>query len=69
MEFQHITVTVYCTILQDDRQRLVLKLKKPEDKRKVKWEEGTVDNEHMNKKKSKCKSISGISILYRVDTA
>ena len=44
-------------ILQDGRQRVVLKLKKPEDKRKVKWEEGTVDNEHMNKKKSKCKLI------------
>ena len=28
--------------------------KKVEEEKKVKWEEGTVDNEFMNKKKSKC---------------
>ena len=33
---------------------MVLKLKKPKNDKKVKWDEGTVDNEHMNKKKSKC---------------
>ena len=46
---------------------VVLKLKKPEDGRKVKWEEGTVDNEHMDKKKSKCKIVirlHGILISY-----
>ncbi|ELU06662.1 hypothetical protein CAPTEDRAFT_220139 [Capitella teleta] len=31
-----------------------LKLKKPKSDKKVKWTEGTVDNEHMDKKKSKC---------------
>jgi protein phosphatase 1 regulatory subunit 11 len=31
-----------------------LKLKKPKNDRKVKWTEGTVDNEHLDKKKSKC---------------
>jgi len=33
---------------------VTLKLKKADTDRKVKWGEGTVDNEHMNKKKSKC---------------
>lgn len=33
---------------------VTLKLKKSEPDRKVKWGEDTVDNEHMNKKKSKC---------------
>jgi len=31
-----------------------LKLKKPPATRRVQWTEDTVDNEHMNKKKSKC---------------
>jgi len=33
---------------------LKLKLKKPPASRRVQWTEDTVDNEHMNKKKSKC---------------
>jgi len=33
---------------------VVLKLKKPETDKKVKWDQQTVDNEHMDKKKSKC---------------
>jgi len=33
---------------------LKLKLKKPPPSRRVQWTEDTVDNEHMNKKKSKC---------------
>ena len=32
-----------------------MKLKKPKNDKEVKWGEGTIDNEHMNKKKSKCK--------------
>lgn len=32
-----------------------LKLRKPKTDRKVDWSTDTVDNEHMNKKKSKCK--------------
>ncbi|XP_023224114.1 protein phosphatase 1 regulatory subunit 11-like [Centruroides sculpturatus] len=31
-----------------------LKLKKPSTQKKVKWSEETVDNENLNKKKSKC---------------
>lgn len=36
---------------------LQLKLRKPKNKREVKWTTDTVDNEHLNKKKSKCESI------------
>ncbi|KAK2587587.1 hypothetical protein KPH14_003715 [Odynerus spinipes] len=31
-----------------------LRLRKPQSNKKVQWTQGTVDNEHMNKKKSKC---------------
>ncbi|XP_050041756.2 uncharacterized protein [Dermacentor andersoni] len=36
--------------------RVVLKLRKPatKNRRQVAWTEGTVDNEHMNRRKSKC---------------
>lgn len=33
---------------------LHLRLNKPQTKKKVQWTTNTVDNEHMNKKKSKC---------------
>ncbi|XP_061396335.1 uncharacterized protein ZK945.8 [Musca vetustissima] len=33
---------------------LRLRLNKPKSNKKVGWQEGTVDNEHMGKKKSKC---------------
>ncbi|XP_035914782.1 E3 ubiquitin-protein ligase PPP1R11 [Anopheles stephensi] len=33
---------------------LRLRLQKPRNSKKVQWTNGTVDNEHMNKKKSKC---------------
>ncbi|XP_058058454.1 E3 ubiquitin-protein ligase PPP1R11 [Anopheles bellator] len=33
---------------------LRLRLQKPRSDKKVQWTNGTVDNEHMNKKKSKC---------------
>ncbi|XP_058120296.1 E3 ubiquitin-protein ligase PPP1R11-like [Anopheles ziemanni] len=33
---------------------LRLRLQKPRNDKKVQWTNGTVDNEHMNKKKSKC---------------
>uniref|UniRef100_A0A4Y0BKH9 E3 ubiquitin-protein ligase PPP1R11 n=1 Tax=Anopheles funestus TaxID=62324 RepID=A0A4Y0BKH9_ANOFN len=33
---------------------LRLRLQKPRNGKKVQWTNGTVDNEHMNKKKSKC---------------
>lgn len=32
-------------------------LRKPRSNKKVQWTQGTVDNEHMNKKKSKCKYL------------
>ncbi|XP_058789996.1 E3 ubiquitin-protein ligase PPP1R11 [Phymastichus coffea] len=31
-----------------------LRLRKPRSDKKVQWTQGTVDNEHLNKKKSKC---------------
>jgi len=40
-----------------------LKLKKPESKKKVQWQSGTVDNENMNKKKSKCEHLLCIFML------
>ncbi|XP_023702351.1 E3 ubiquitin-protein ligase PPP1R11 [Cryptotermes secundus] len=40
--------------LHQDVHTVRLKLRKPESKKKVQWQSGTVDNEHMNKKKSKC---------------
>ncbi|XP_065073667.1 E3 ubiquitin-protein ligase PPP1R11 [Ochlerotatus camptorhynchus] len=33
---------------------LRLRLQKPQSSKKVQWTNGTVDNEHMNRKKSKC---------------
>lgn len=44
-------------------QVLQLKLRKPKNKREVKWTTDTVDNEHMNKKKSKCKSMLSIKFF------
>ncbi|KAJ8966540.1 hypothetical protein NQ317_008849 [Molorchus minor] len=44
--------TKLCTPLEDV-PRVTLKLRKPRTDRKVKWTSGTVDNENMNKKKSK----------------
>ena len=41
-------------------QTLVLKLHKPKNEKKVQWDEAVVDNEHMNKKKSKCESPTTI---------
>ena len=49
------TVTVQATETTDGPPTLKLRLQKDEkDKKKVKWTNETVDNEHMNKKKSKC---------------
>lgn len=44
-------------------QVLQLKLRKPKNKREVKWTTDTVDNEHMNKKKSKCKFMLSIKFF------
>ncbi|XP_068903575.1 uncharacterized protein [Tenebrio molitor] len=52
------TVTVVETVETDEQDHevptLKLRLKKPKNDKKVKWTTETVDNEHMNKKKSKC---------------
>ena len=42
---------------QNQNQSVRLVLKKPKNSRKVNWTNETVDNEHMNKRKSKCKGI------------
>ncbi|XP_014283951.1 E3 ubiquitin-protein ligase PPP1R11 [Halyomorpha halys] len=39
---------------QEDVRAVKLTLKKPKTDKQVKWSTETVDNEHMNKKKSKC---------------
>ncbi|XP_050072547.1 E3 ubiquitin-protein ligase PPP1R11-like [Anopheles maculipalpis] len=61
-----ISRTITETILQDESipgtssrnhqepPVLRLRLQKPRNGKKVQWTNGTVDNEHMNKKKSKC---------------
>lgn len=44
------------TYLQDHEiPTLKLRLTKPKNDKKVKWTNETVDNEHLNKKKSKCR--------------
>jgi len=43
----------YNFILQDV-PTVRLRLRKPKSSKKVQWTQGTVDNEHLNKKKSKC---------------
>ncbi|XP_033732449.1 E3 ubiquitin-protein ligase PPP1R11-like [Pecten maximus] len=56
---QQATVSTSDTLLEheqppDHSPTLRLKLRKPKNDKKVKWTTETVDNEHMNKKKSKC---------------
>lgn len=46
---------LYILLLFQEVPRVTLKLRKPRTDRKVKWSTETVDNENMNKKKSKCK--------------
>ena len=40
---------------------VTLKLRKPKTNKKVAWKTGVVDNEHMGKKKSKCKYSGAVS--------
>ena len=40
-----------CTITENKIEKIIIKLKK---KRRIKWHPKVIDNEHMNKKKSKC---------------
>lgn len=49
-------VSENCVILEEnpEENNVRLRLKKPKTEKKVIWREDTVDNEHMNKKKSKC---------------
>lgn len=51
---------------QPDVATIRLKLRKPKSRKKVNWTEETVDNENMDKKKSKCKScmiVTGTKII------
>ena len=41
---------------------MVLRLHKPKNDKKVQWREGTVDNEFMGKKASKCMSLRFFSL-------
>nr|CAD7428075.1 unnamed protein product [Timema monikensis] len=43
-----------CLFVQQDVHTVRLKLRKPKPIKKVQWRSGTVDNEHMNRRKSKC---------------
>jgi len=38
----------------EEHRALTVELRKPKTDKQVKWTEGTVDNEHLNRKKSKC---------------
>ncbi|XP_070581675.1 E3 ubiquitin-protein ligase PPP1R11-like [Ptychodera flava] len=49
-----ITKTTSKTVTESRSPNVTLKLRKPKTNKEVKWGEGTIDNEHMNKKKSKC---------------
>ncbi|XP_067001551.1 E3 ubiquitin-protein ligase PPP1R11 isoform X2 [Anabrus simplex] len=40
--------------VQQDVRTVRLQLRKPKSRKSVQWRAGTVDNEHLNKKKSKC---------------
>ncbi|CAD6997639.1 unnamed protein product [Ceratitis capitata] len=42
---------------------LRLRLKKPKPDRQVAWKEGTIDNEDMGKKKSKCELMNNDELL------
>lgn len=42
-----------------------LRLRKPKSNKKVQWTQGTVDNEHLNKKKSKCMYLIFFIQLFR----
>lgn len=46
------------------QETLVLRLHKPKTDKKVKWEEGTVDNEFLGKKKSKCEHSLHLCLLH-----
>ncbi|XP_065163512.1 E3 ubiquitin-protein ligase PPP1R11 [Atheta coriaria] len=48
------TITIDRTDAQTQEATVQLKLRKASGDRKVKWSSETVDNEHMDKKKSKC---------------
>ena len=49
-----------------DVRTVKLTLKKNKTEKQVKWTEGTVDNENLNKKKSKCKFNIDIFTFERI---
>jgi hypothetical protein len=48
---------------------VVLTLKKPQTSKKVGWSQDTVDNEHLGRKKSKCKSrsLNGKVVIFSIN--
>lgn len=48
------TETITETTATNEAPTLKLRCHKPKNKKKVNWTETTVDNEHANKRKSKC---------------
>lgn len=50
-------------VMLQDVHTVRLRLRKPESKKKVQWQSGTVDNENLNKKKSKCEHLLHILVL------
>ena len=52
--WNQLIISIQRTNCLFQEQTVKLRLRKPKNDRKVQWESGTVDNEHMNKKKSKC---------------
>ena len=53
-----------CIVHLQPTPAVVLKLRKPKTDKNIQWKEGTVDNENMNKKKSKCNTISLFHFYY-----
>lgn len=43
---------------------MVLTLKKPQSSKKVGWAQDTVDNEHLGRKKSKCKREKATKVFF-----
>lgn len=52
-----ITLLQFLIFFVQDVPTVRLRLRKPKSNKKVQWTQGTVDNENLNKKKSKCKDL------------
>jgi len=54
VEDQNLCRTETEVVAEKEEETVVLTLRKPKSTKKVVWSEETVDNEHLNRKKSKC---------------